>query len=325
MKITMIISYTAIIITIILIVVFSYLKFAIPDVGKAENIKVEITPQRIARGDYLCNSVCACTDCHSTRDWNRLAAPIVPNTLGMGGEAFDKQHGFNGNFYARNITPFALGDWTDGEIIRALACGVSKKGEALITEMPYLTYGTLDKEDIYSLVAYLRTMPSVKNVVPKAQPDFPMNLIMNTKPKRAHFKTRPDTSNKAEYGKYLFTAATCSSCHTRQKNGKPIHGMELAGGMQFNLSSGGTVYSSNITPDLETGIGRWTEEMFVRRFKAFTDSSFKPSEVKHGEFNTIMPWLWFSKMTTRDLKAIYAYLRTVKPVKNKVTRFVPEG
>lgn len=95
--------------------------------------------------------------------------------------------------------------------------------------------------------------------------------------------------------------------------------MELAGGFEFPMPHGGTARSANITPDKETGIGKWTEEAFVQRFKLYSDSALIP--VNKGEFNTVMPWTMFSTMKTEDIKAIYAYLKTVKPIKNKVVKF----
>src|SRR5262245_32157219 len=67
------------------------------------------SPQKIARGSYLFNNVARCVDCHSTRDWSKYAAPVVPGTEGRGGEAFTHAlMGVPGDFYARNITPTAL-------------------------------------------------------------------------------------------------------------------------------------------------------------------------------------------------------------------------
>jgi hypothetical protein len=75
-----------IVITTILVIVVGvcYITLALPNVGKAQEIKVKLTPQRIERGKYLANHVAVCIDCHSTRDWNKFAGPIVPNGVGAG-------------------------------------------------------------------------------------------------------------------------------------------------------------------------------------------------------------------------------------------------
>jgi hypothetical protein len=318
-----ILKYVSIAVIVIVAGLVCYVKFVLPRVGGPENIKVEMTPASIARGSYLANSVCACMDCHSKRDWSKFAGPIVVNTLGQGGEEFGDNEGLPGQYYAKNITPFAIQDWTDGEILRAIACGVDKDGKALFPIMPYLNYGTLDRKDLFAIIAYLRTLPPIKSNVPESESDFPMNFIINTIPRKAEYSAMPSGNDKVNYGKYLFTAASCNDCHTRQEKGKPVAGMELAGGFSFPLSTGGNVNSANITPDMETGIGKWSEEAFVKRFKVYADSAYITAAIKKGDYNTVMPWMVFATMTSGDLKAIYAYLRTIRPVKNNVIKFIP--
>jgi mono/diheme cytochrome c family protein len=298
--------------------ILSYVKIALPSVGDAPKIKIEITPERIERGKYLANSVTLCMDCHSTRDWTQFSGPLMEGTLGKGGELFDQKAGFPGSYYAPNITPYNLGKWSDGEIFRAITAGVSKDGRALFPVMPHPNYGKMDQEDIYSIIAYLRTLPAITNDVPAPSSDFPMNFIINTIPKKASLKPKPDTTNSVLYGQYVFTAASCGDCHTKQEKGKPIEGMELAGGFEFVMPSGNVVKSKNITPDEGTGIGLWTKNSFVNKFKAYSTNGYKPHTTQGKDFNTVMPWMMYSKMTDTDLRALYDYLKTVKPVKNLI-------
>jgi hypothetical protein len=95
----------------------------------------------------------------------------------------------------------------------------------------------------------------------------------------------------------------------------------LAGGFEFPLVTGGIVRSANITQDQESGIGKWSEDDFVKRFKSYTDSTYVGVKVKKGEFNTVMPWTMYGGMKVQDLKAIYAYLKTIKPIQNNVIKF----
>ena len=315
------IKYLTITVVLIVVGLLSYVSFALPDVGDTESITIELTPSRVERGKYLANSVSACMDCHSTRDWSQFAGPPIAGTTGKGGEEFNQKFGFPGQFYAKNITPFALKDWTDGEILRAISAGVSKDGTALFPLMPHPNYGKMDKEDLYSIIAYLRTLKPIEHIIPRSKPDFPMNFIINTIPQKPQFSKIPDQGNPAAYGAYLFNAAACADCHTKAEKGAPIVGMELAGGFEFPLPKGGIVRSANITQDNETGIGTWTEELFMQKFKIYQDSSYRSPEIKDGEFNTVMPWTMYSTMKEEDLKAIYAYLRTVKPISNRVERF----
>ncbi|HTN09325.1 cytochrome C [Agriterribacter sp.] len=314
-----------ILLVIVLIIVVAiagiagYLKFALPDVAPSPDLKVTVTPERIAHGEYLANHVAVCMDCHSTRDWSRFAGPIAPGTLGKGGEYFGREMGFPGSFYSKNITPQNLGSWTDGEIYRTITTGVNKNGEALFPVMPYLHYGKMDKEDVYDIIAYLRQLPVIKSTIPQRSIDFPMSFILNTIPANSIPLERPAKTDLVKYGGYIVTIAACIECHTQVKQGQPIPELAYGGGREFQMPNG-TVRSANITPDAETGLGNWTEDAFIARFKAYTDTAniFK---VTAGQVNTIMPWPMYAGMDTTDIRAIYAYLKTLQPIKNKVEHF----
>ncbi len=320
-KLGKIVMYFLLLVAFLLVGLLTYIKTALPNVGEAPVLKIELTPDRVARGKYLANSVSVCMDCHSARDWSKFAGPMVANTLGSGGELFAEEFGFPGRYISKNITPYSLGKWSDGEIFRAITTGVSKDGSPLFPVMPHPRYGEMDKEDIYAIIAYLRSLPPIAKDVAPSYSNFPMNFIIHTIPKPANPQPMPSKSDQVSYGKYLFNAAACNECHTKTDKGAPIAGMESAGGFEFPLPTG-VVVSANITPDNETGIGKWTEEQFVRRFKAYADSSYTPAEVKEGQFNSVMPWTMYATMAEEDLSAIHAYLKTVKPIKNQVVRFV---
>ncbi len=302
----------------------TYVKTALPNVGPAPELKVDMSAAQIERGEYLANHVALCMDCHSERDYSRFAGPIKAGTFGAGGEKFGREMGFPGNFYSRNITPYALKDWTDGEIYRAVTAGVSKTGEALFPVMPYHAFGQMDDRDIHAIIAYLRTVPAVKSEIPAREVDFPVNIILQTMPVKGTPQVRPDKSDVLAYGKYITTFAGCAECHTKRDKGAPLPGMAFAGGMEFKLPTG-VLRSANLTPDKETGIGTWTEEMFVQRFKMYADSAYHTPAVGKDDFNTIMPWNMYAKMEATDLKSIYAYLKTLEPVPHKVVRFEPEA
>lgn len=97
--------------------------------------------------------------------------------------------------------------------------------------------------------------------------------------------------------------------------------MTFAGGADFALPRGGVVHSANIAPDLKTGIGSWSREASIGRCQAFRPARNKPAPVADGNFNTVMPWTMYAGMTDQDLAAIYAYLRTVKPMAHDVKIF----
>ncbi|HXB13226.1 MAG TPA: cytochrome C, partial [Bacteroidia bacterium] len=300
----------------------TYLKTAYPKIAPPQEIKIESTAQLVARGSYLANHVCLCVDCHSQRDWTKYCAPLVQGTIGQGGEAFDQKFGFPGAFYSKNITPYHLANWTDGEIYRTITTGVNRDGKALFPLMPYLNYGKLDPNDVKAIIAYIRTLPSVSKDVPESKADFPMNFIINTIPTEAKPQSIPAKTDKVAYGFYMINAADCRECHTKQDKGKEV-GEPFAGGFEFNMPNGTVIRSANITTDKETGIGAWTKEMFIKKFKMFADSNYHCPTVQPGQTNTIMPWDNYAGMDSTDLDAIFAYLQTVKPVKNQVLHFSP--
>ncbi|HEX8460486.1 MAG TPA: c-type cytochrome [Segetibacter sp.] len=311
------------IILLILVVVISgvaaYVKFALPNVGAPPELTIERTNERIQRGKYLANAVMACTDCHSERDWTKYAGPIYKDSVGSGSTLYGKQIGLPGEFHSKNITPYHLANWTDGEIFRAITTGVNKDGKAMFPIMPYRNFGRLDKEDIYSVIAWLRTLSPVKKDIAASDADFPMSFIINTIPAKASFSTKPAGTNTVAYGKYLMTAAACDGCHSPRKDGKLVEGKEFAGGEAFHMN-GMTVTSANLTPH-ETGLKSWTKPMFISRFKMYADSNYKAPDVTPKDFNTPMPWYNFAQMSEQDLGALYDYLRTLPAVDNKITKF----
>ena len=320
-KAAKIIGYILLILVVLSGISLTYVKFGLPDVGDAPDIKVEITPQRIERGAYLANNVTVCMDCHSGRKWTVYAAPLDDSKLGAGGEVFNKDMGFPGEFIAPNITPYHLKNWSDGEIYRAITSGVSKDGHALFPIMPYPNFARMDKEDIYSLIAYVRTLPEKESQPGPSKADFPMNFIINTIPAPSNHQKVPSPNDQIAYGGYLVNAASCNDCHSKKIEGKEVEGMHFAGGFEFNFPNGTVTSSANITPDKETGIGNWTKEQFVSRFKTYSDSTYKAPTLEANGFQTPMPWMMYTGMKTSDLEAIYAYLRTLSPIKNQVSKF----
>lgn len=290
-----------------------YVRTSLPDTGPAPDLSLEHTPERIARGRYLAHHVAACLDCHTLRDKAFFAGPSVPGQLGAGGERFDREPA--GIFYAPNITPAGLGTWTDGEILRAIATGVSREGRALFPVMPYHAYGQMDEEDLYSIIVYLRTLPPVARKIPDRELAFPLRFLINLLPARAKLTPAPPRSDQVAYGGYLAGMAGCTECHS--KTGK-APGALWGGGMEFSQPAG-VVRSANISPDDTTGIGRWSKERFIQRFKMY--AVYPPARLLPGDLNTPMPWNHYAGMTEQDLGALFAFLQSVQPVRNAVRTF----
>ena len=105
-------------------------------------------------------------------------------------------------------------------------------------------------------------------------------------------------------GKYLTVAGDCAACHTTE-GGKPF-----AGGLPFRLPFG-TIYSSNITPDRESGIGAWSDSEFVRAVRSGVG--------RHGEdLYPALPYTSYALLSSDDVLAIRAYLATLAPVPTPV-------
>lgn len=300
--------------------VVSYVKFALPNVPLLANVTVDTSIERVARGKYLAHHVAVCMDCHSTRDWSHFAGPMVPGNLGGGGQRFGKEMGFPGVFYAPNITPFALKDWTDAELFRAITSGVRRDGEAMLPLMPYPNYGKMDKEDIYDIIAYIRTLAPVDNMVPESAADFPVSLLINTMPAKAALTHKPFADDRIARGGYLVAMAGCADCHSKVDKGQIIAGTEFGGGRDF-VQPAGIVRSANITGDNETGIGNWTMESFVQSFRKYRDTAYQLPVLGREDLNSPMPWTMYAGMDDKDLEDIYHYLSSIKPIVNKVVRY----
>jgi len=321
-KILKIFAYLATFLLVIVIGAVGYISFALPNVGPAPTeLKVEITPEKVAHGKYLAYHVMMCVDCHSVRDFSLFSAPPVPGTETTGGERFDQTMGFPGVFISPNITPYGIGDWTDGEIFRLITTGVRKDGSPIFPVMPYHSYGKIDADDIEAVIAYLRSLDPVETAHPKSKADFPFNLILRTMPTEANLTKKPDPSDQVAYGGYLVNASACADCHTKFENGS-FTGEPLAGGREFAFPDG-VLTTPNLTPHV-SGLGNWTSDMFVQRFKMYGDH-YMPEKVAPGEFQTIMPWVMYSGMKEADLEAIFAYLQSLPPVENYVEKFKPNS
>jgi mono/diheme cytochrome c family protein len=321
-KILKIFAYLLTALVIVIIGAVAYVSFVLPNVGPADtDYKVHITPEKIEHGKYLANHVMVCIDCHSKRDFSIFSAPPIPGTEATGGERFDATMGFPGVFISPNITPFGIGDWTDGELFRLITTGVRKDGSPIFPIMPYHSYGKMDVEDIESIIAYIRSLEPVETNHPKSKADFPFSLIMRTMPAEASFSKKPDPSDQVAYGGYLVTASACADCHTKFEDGAYV-GEPLSGGREFAFPDG-ILSSSNLTPH-ETGLGNWTEEMFVQRFKMY-DANHVLEKVGPGDFQTIMPWAMYSGMKEEDLKAIFTYLKSLPSIENSIEKFKPNS
>jgi hypothetical protein len=317
-----------------------YVVLALPKVAPADqSLKIDITPARVERGQYLASSVMACMGCHSQRDWHTYGHPIIPGTEWKGGEPlFDQRIGLPGVLPPKNLTPYHLKDYSDGELVRVMRTGVRKDGQPLFPFMPYQHFAGMQQEDLYSIIAFLRSLPAGANDVADHKLDPPLNIIVHTIPQDAGPYPAPiDRKDTVAYGGYLVDMGSCSECHSPvDGRHQPLPGMFLAGGQEFAYLNnqlqkhpgGGVLRVPNITPDKETGIGNWSKKDFIARFAEWRgEANLKAKHVKldldKGDYLELMPYGEYAGMTDEDLGAIYDYLHSIPAVKHAVVRFEP--
>ena len=99
--------------------------------------------------------------CHTERDLTKYGGPVKPDHSARAASEFfgDPR---DSCVYSKNITPAAIGSWTDGELIRAFTAGVNEDGTPLFPMMPYPRYGAMSREDVEAIVAYLRTLKPIR-------------------------------------------------------------------------------------------------------------------------------------------------------------------
>lgn len=310
-----VLAILAVVLAVAISLTIGWRPFLGPRARALENRKFQTTPARLARGRYLVNNVMGCTDCHSEHDYKAAGAPALGAKLGAG-QIFPVQ-GLPGNVVAPNLTPDSetgAGDWTDDQFARAIREGVGHDGRALFPLMPYLLYRVVSDEDLASIVVYVRSLPPVRNPLPKTEIIFPVRYLIRNAPQPLTAPVPPpDSSTPAKRGEYLIQLAACVDCHTPQQRGEYNMAMAFGGGFEFK-GPFGRVSSANITPD-PTGIPYYDENLFLQVMHT--------GKVHARELNAIMPWIAFRNMTDDDLKDMFAYLRTLKPVRHRVDNALP--
>jgi mono/diheme cytochrome c family protein len=277
--------------------------------GHAE-VAVELTPERVARGEYLTLQVIGCQGCHSERNLDRYGFPPKEDMVLAGGVIFRDA---GDRAITPNITPYALGSWSDQEVFDAITAGVRPDGRKLHPSMPYERYGAMEPERIYEVIAYLRSIePITAGPYPAVFSEPPARKLVVGPIVDPGADATPE-----ERGAYLVGAAGCNGCHVGTGGG--VDGQPLAGGREFEFPGRGMIRAANITPDRMTGMGAWTEEAFVARFLAMRGAEAQP--VEPGAPNTVMHWWQYSYLEEADLRAMYAHLMNVPAVANRVVRF----
>src|SRR5499427_8397197 len=276
--------------------------------------KFEMTPARMERGRYLVESVNGCFGCHTDQDWSKPGAPPVAGREGSGHIWADQDMPW---LIAPNITPdkeTGAGNWSDDTLARAIREGIGHDGRALFPVMPYTGYREMSDEDLASIIVYLRTVPAVKNQLPTTKMPFPLNFLIQNVPQPVTSPVAaPNQSDPVTFGGYLVKLGACAACHTPQEKGRPLAGMEFAGGFLLHEPKGDLV-SANITP-AASGIGYYNDATFIQ--------ALRTGKVGARPLRPSMPWYFYGRMSDEDLKAMFAYLKTLKPVRHQLDNIEP--
>jgi mono/diheme cytochrome c family protein len=275
----------------------------------------ERTPQRLERGRYIATALSGCLYCHTPHNWGAPGTPYVENMEGAG-EVLPYE-GLPGRIVAPNLTSdpeTGAGHWTDDQLARAIREGVGHDGRALFPIMPYVHYRKMSDEDVASVVVYLRSLPAVRNPLPPTEIIFPVKYLIRSVPEPIVSPVNERAaSDAARRGEQLINLAGCADCHTPQVRGKAVPGMEWAGGFLL-AGPWGTVAAANMTPD-PSGIPYYDEALFLE--------AMHTGQVKARTLSPVMPINVYKNLTDDDLKAMFAYLRTLKPVKHRVDNSQP--
>lgn len=273
------------------------------------NLKAPTDSATLARGEYIYKFQAQCWGCHGDTSGDA-------NTSPHGGTLFDLTNvgpGF-GKWYSRNLTPdpeTGLGNWTDGEIVQALREGISRDRTTLFPIMPADWYHGMADEDALAVVAYLRSLPPVRNAVPKDEPSFMAKALFTfklMKPKDPVTSpvSAPPRGVTPEYGRYLSSnLADCADCHTpRNLQDGSVYVDSLFAGSSFAYEGTISSFARNITPDTETGIGSWSEDQFL----AAVTTGIAPDGTV---LTPHMPYAYYKSWNMDDLRAVYAFVKNV--------------
>jgi mono/diheme cytochrome c family protein len=272
---------------------------------------VEPSPERHLRGKKLAGMLCA--NCHLNAETGTLSGKRMKDLPAEFGQV-----------HAPNITQdptYGIGKWTDGELIYLLRTGIKRDGAYAPPYMPKFPH--MSDEDIASIVAFLRSddpWVAAKPIASKKNtPSFLTKFLTNTvfKPLRMPETpiALPDTNNLVAFGRYLAINLDCWTCHSQDfKQLDLLHPentpMFFAGGNTVFNEDGQALTTLNLTPH-ETGLGNWSEEKFIKALRY---------GLKEGEPALRYPMMPYSQLSERECKAIFAYLKTLPPLENKVVR-----
>jgi mono/diheme cytochrome c family protein len=257
----------------------------------------------VERGAYLVNGVGACSNCHTPRGPGGATDLQLDKRLSGSTQVFQApQYTVKGS----NLTPdraTGLGAWTDDQIKIAISQGKGRDGRQLAPNMPSAAYAIMTARDRDAIVAYLRSIPAVSNAVQKPEYKAPFSITQFPEATEWPEENLKDTVKR---GQYMAALGHCMVCHSK---GTPPDKMDYVSGM----GGGGRKFGAqqNVTAaNLTTkGVASWTLAEFKRALQEGVSKDgrkLNPPMVDFAQF--------YKTMTDDDIGAIFAYMKSLKPV-----------
>jgi mono/diheme cytochrome c family protein len=283
--------------------------------------KFATNEQVTARGGYLLNQVAACGACHTPRVNGSWLEGERSDAFLAGGQMIDDPS-YGMKVVMPNLTPdveTGIGRWSDDQILRATRDGVRADGQLLMPPMPFDTWAHLSDDDGRAIVAYLRTVPPVKNAVDRSANHFAFGLRFAKSMGFIHHKPvsnvqAPPHTDLVKYGQYLaHGVAPCHDCHSLTSKGPSDDNLFAGADDPMEEHGVGKVWPRNLTPDKETGIGNYSAAQIkqsLRTGKRLDGKMMAPP------MSSLIPH--FSGMTDEDLDAVVAYLQSLPAKKHKI-------
>jgi mono/diheme cytochrome c family protein len=255
----------------------------------------------VERGAYLVNTILTCGNCHTPRGPGGVFD--MSRQLSGGPQTWDEA---TFKVKGANITPdpdTGIGKWSAAEIKHSLLTGMRPNGKPIAPIMPYVFYKIFTPADIDAVVAYLQSVPPVRNAV--EAPVYKSAMHADAPPGADKAMREADMADPVKRGFYLVTIGHCMECHSPLVNDRHDFTQLGKGGQSFTGPWGVTV-SRNITSHKTAGIGAWSDAEIKR---AITQGIRKDGT----RLKPPMGFPLYAGMTDQDLGAIVAYLRTVPP------------